>query len=124
MNTLLIMPPQWYPMNPYLSLAQLIGQLKAKSYEAEACDINIEFFNDVLTEKKILFYSEKAKTFIKEFAAEISENNYTEKLFHTYSPDIKTKLARFQMVSEYFAKNPDKPAEVSKNIKKNVKNFW
>lgn len=120
MNTLLIMPPQWYPMNPYLSLAQLIGQLKAKNYEAEAYDINIEFFNDILTEKKILLYADKAKNFIEEFKLEISENNYTEKLFHTYSSEVKTKLARFQMISEYFTKNPDKPAEVSKNIEEAV----
>ena len=36
MKTLFIIPPQWYPMNPYLSAAQLIGQFKAKGLEAQA----------------------------------------------------------------------------------------
>lgn len=107
MNTLLVMPPQWYPMNPYLSLAQLIGQLKAKGYEAEAYDINIEFFNDILTKEKVLFYARSAKTFAESFMKEIKDNGYTAENFDTYSPDIKTKLARTQMIGEYFAKNAD-----------------
>ena len=120
MNTLLLMPPQWYPMNPYLSLAQLIGQLKSKDYKAEAYDINIEFFNDILKKDKVLYYVEKAKAFADGFAGEIAKNGYSAEKFDTYSADIKTKLARFQMISEYFAKNPDKAQVVSKNIEEAV----
>ena len=45
MKTLFILPPQWYPMNPYLSAAQLIGQFKKNGMHAAARDLNIEFFS-------------------------------------------------------------------------------
>ncbi len=116
MKTLLIMPPQWYPMNPYLSLAQLTGQLKAGGFDAAAYDMNIEFFNDILTRESILSYGKAAKDFVSSFVKEIAENGYSAEKFDTYSPDIKTKLARFQMVSEYMAKNGDKIEETSEKI--------
>lgn len=116
MKTLLIMPPQWYPMNPYLSLAQLIGQLNAKGYEAEAYDINIEFFNDILTKERVLFYADTAKAFTESFVKEIAEKGYSAEKFDTYSPDIKTKLARFQMISEYMAKNGTRIAPTAEKI--------
>ncbi len=120
MNTLLLMPPQWYPMNPYLSLAQLTGQLKGRGYKAEAYDINIEFFNDILKKDKVLYYAEKAKAFADGFVAEIAKNGYSAEKFDTYSADVKTKLARFQMISEYFAKNPDRVQDASANIEEAV----
>ncbi len=116
MQTLLIMPPQWYPMNPYLSLAQLTGQLKAKGYNATAFDINIEFFNDILTKEKVLSFADGAKAFVADFMKEIEEKGYSAEKFGTYSPEIKTKLARFQMISEYMAKNGDLITETAENI--------
>ncbi len=120
MKTLLIMPPQWYPMNPYLSLAQLIGQLKAKGYEAEAWDVNIEFFNDILKSDKVQYYAEKAKGFLKEFGAEVVKNNYSAEKFSEYTPEIKTKLARFQMINEYLGKNAGRVVETAENIEEAV----
>ncbi len=116
MKTLLIMPPQWYPMNPYLSLAQLIGQIKAKGYTAEAYDMNIEFFNDILKGEKIAGFAKTAKDFSEAFIKEIAEKGYSAEKFNTYSPDIKTKLARFQMISEYMQKNEGRVEETVNNI--------
>ncbi len=116
MKTLLIMPPQWYPMNPYLSLAQLTGQLKANGYDARAYDINVEFFNDILTKENVLYYAGKAKEFLASFSGEIAKNGYTAENFASYSPEIKTYLARFQMTGEYMAKNPGRIEETADNI--------
>ncbi len=116
MKTLLVMPPQWYPMNPYLSLAQLIGQLKARGYDAEAYDINIEFFNDILTRDAVLAYAGKAQSFVGSFMEEIKEKGYTAEAFNTYSADIRTRLARTQMAGEYLSKNKDRITETAENI--------
>lgn len=116
MKTLLMMPPQWYPMNPYLAMAQLVGQMKARGYAARAYDMNIEFFNDALTENSVLSSYEKAKSFLCDFGKEIEENGYTAESFETYSPYVKTKLARFQMVSEYLAKNGTRIEDIASNI--------
>ena len=46
---LLIQPPQWYPVSPYLAVPLLTGQLKAARFDAYACDLNAQFYNDILT---------------------------------------------------------------------------
>ena len=46
---LLIFPPQWTPISPHFALPQLVGQLKSNGFNAQALDLNIEFFNEILT---------------------------------------------------------------------------
>ena len=50
---LLIFPPQWTPISPHFALPSLIGQLKYCGFNAEAMDLNIDFFNDILTKENI-----------------------------------------------------------------------
>lgn len=116
MKTLLIIPPQWYPMNPYLSAAQLIGQLKARGYEATALDMNIEFFNDILTGENVLRYSNMAKEFLEGFLGEIEEKGYSADKFNTYSPEIKTKLARAKAIGDYLSSFAQRIGECVRNI--------
>lgn len=101
MKTLFIIPPQWYPMNPYLSAAQLIGQFKAKGLEAEALDLNIEFFNDILKKETVLEAAEKAKSFFASFAPEVEKNGYCEENFASYSRELQTKLLRFVAYTDF-----------------------
>lgn len=49
MKTLYISVPQWYPASPYLACALLAGQLNAAGYPTDTLDLNISFFNDILT---------------------------------------------------------------------------
>lgn len=107
MKTLFIIPPQWYPMNPYLSAAQLIGQFKAKGLEARAEDLNIEFFNDILKKEKVLEAVEEARTFYESFKAEVEKNGYCEEKFPTYSRELQTKLLRFVAYTEFLESGLD-----------------
>ena len=107
MKTLFIIPPQWYPMNPYLSAAQLIGQFKAKGLEAEAKDLNIEFFNDILKKEKVLEAAEQAKAFFEEFRPEAEKNGCCEEKFHTYSRELQTKLLRFVAYTDFLKSGLD-----------------
>ena len=43
MKTLLLFPPQWTPVSPHFALPSLLGQLKAKGYEAFGMDLNRDF---------------------------------------------------------------------------------
>ena len=49
MKSLFISVPQWYPASPYLACALLAGQLNAAGYSTDTLDLNIAFFNDILT---------------------------------------------------------------------------
>lgn len=102
MKTLFVLPPQWYPMSPYLSAAQLVGQFKKNGLSAAARDLNVEFFNDMLKKDKVLESAEKAKAFCDEFALEIEKEGYREEDFEQYSPMIKTKLMRYKACTEFF----------------------
>lgn len=105
MKTLIIQVPQWYPMNPYLAGAVLVGEMKNAGYEAETYDMNIEFFNDILTADFVRSSFVKAKSFLKEFNGEAEKNGYTEEKFSTYSPEVKTKLYRRKAIEEYLLKH-------------------
>lgn len=101
MKTLFVIPPQWYPMNPYLSAAQLIGQFKANGLEAEAKDLNIEFFNDILKKENVLKASEDARDFFETFKVEVEKNGYCQENFPSYPRDLQTKLLRFVAYTDF-----------------------
>ena len=101
MNTLFVIPPQWYPMNPYLSGAQLVGQLKAKGFKAETRDLNIEYFNDVLKKENVIEAARKAETFYNSFLEEFNAEGYCEEKFSSYSRELQTKILRFVAYQEF-----------------------
>lgn len=46
---LLIQPPQWYPITPHLAVPLLAAQLKAAGFFTEIIDLNVRFYNRILT---------------------------------------------------------------------------
>ncbi len=120
MKTLFILPPQWYPMSPYLSAAQLIGQFQKHGLSATARDLNIEFFNDILKKENVLAAAEEAKRFYEEFGCEAQKNSYCEEKFNEYSREIKTKLLRFVACSEFFGQNEISAKDVAERIENSV----
>ncbi|MBE6775771.1 MAG: radical SAM protein [Ruminococcaceae bacterium] len=101
MKTLFIIPPQWYPMNAYLSAAQLVGQLQAKGFDAKTRDLNIEFFNDILKKENVISAVQKAEVFYKEFRCEFLSEGYCEEKFSGYSRELKTKILRYIAYEEF-----------------------
>jgi hypothetical protein len=77
MKTLLIFPAQWYPTQPYLSTPYLTAYLRAKGWEVDQRDFNIESYDRFLSpkilrnsvnkmEKKVRQIREKSSFSIKE----------------------------------------------------------
>ena len=129
MKTLFIIPPQWYPMNPYLSAAQLIGQFKSKGLEAEAKDLNIEFFNDILKKEKVLEAAEEASDFFEFFKDEVEKNGYCEEKFSAYSRELQTKLLRFVAYTDFLKSGLDVTEVASKvedavSVMKDAERFY
>jgi radical SAM superfamily enzyme YgiQ (UPF0313 family) len=61
MLTKLIFPPQWIPTQPYLSLPSLAAFLKANKCEVEQIDINVSFYDHVLSKKGLQVYYDRAQ---------------------------------------------------------------
>lgn len=48
-KTMLVFPPQWTPQNPHFGICQLAGHLRSKGRQVILRDLNLEFYNQVLT---------------------------------------------------------------------------
>lgn len=51
MLTKLIFPPQWIPTQPYLSLPSLTAFLKAHGCDVKQMDVNVSFYDDLLSKQ-------------------------------------------------------------------------
>ena len=66
MKCLLLYPPQWIAFNPHLAIPALQGFLQNNDCDVSSRDLNIEFYNRILTpefmaqsiEKSFKFYNE------------------------------------------------------------------
>ena len=70
---LLLFPPSWYLLGPHLALPLLNAQLKKANYDVCVRDLNIEFFNDILSEE---YFKNVLKKLKEEF---LNGNNYVNK---------------------------------------------
>jgi anaerobic magnesium-protoporphyrin IX monomethyl ester cyclase len=66
MLTKLLFPPQWIPTQPYLSLPSLTAYLKSNNCNVEQMDINVSFFDEILSKKGLRLFYEKACTKFQE----------------------------------------------------------
>lgn len=80
MTVLFVFPPQIHPANIYASLPLLTGCLKSAGIKSTPLDLNVEFFNDVLTKDyllkiydEILSISEKDSSFLSGREQEVFE---------------------------------------------------
>lgn len=117
MKMLLIYPPQWNPANPYLSVPLLAGQLKRAGYDVRARDINVEFFNYILTSEHIEKCFNAARDTEKALGEYIARTYpEPEKAFDSLPVSEKTKLLKFKLINEYFAKSFKEGSLISKKI--------
>ncbi len=54
MKTILASVPPWYPNQPYLSIPLLTGILRNEGYRVYQRDINLSFFDNLLSEKELV----------------------------------------------------------------------
>ncbi len=117
---LLIQPPQWYPVSPYLAVPLLTGQLKAAGFEARACDLNAEFYNDILTAehtkkcdcaaREILFNSEQ-----------IFKNADVDCIRNNGSYEEKTAYLKYITIKKFYEEYNDEIPEIINGIEQAVK---
>lgn len=101
MRTLLIHPPQWIPLNPHFSLASLVGQLRNHNYEVKIRDINIEFFNYILTKEYVSKSVNMAFEMFDSLFEELQKEFSDEKKEQDYSEDFKKKLFKYTKIKDF-----------------------
>ena len=108
MKILLLFPPQWTPNSPYLALPLLSAQLRKKGYETQIKDLNIEFFNRILSEKHLKKCLSQSTAFFEAFK-KIFKEKYpdAQQNFAKYSFEEQTRLLKFKMMSDIFSAESD-----------------
>lgn len=114
MQGLLIFPPQWYPGNPYPAVPLLLGQLKRVEYSAVGLDINIDFYNYILT-KKYLESSVKRANEIVDLLNEDLKNTSKDNL-DKLPENIKKKINKLSIINKYRTKHSAKLVRIPREI--------
>lgn len=129
MKILLIFPPQWTPLSPHFAIPSLLGQLKNSGFKAKALDLNIDFYNKILTEEYITNALNTAFNEQDKLLKEISAVHSPSKQFQDYPEDIQNKMVKYSKIKEYKAKqyevaNVPKIIEEAVRIMKSKDDFY
>lgn len=120
MKTLFLTVPQWYPMNPYLACAVLVGELKNAGLEAKQIDLNVKFFNDILTKKNVLEALDNAKNQLPSLLELYKTLPEAEKNFNSFDSDTQTKLLRLKTIKEFFETANFSAEEIAESVEDSV----
>lgn len=130
MKALLLFPPQWTPNAPYLALPLLSAQLKKHGYEAEIMDLNIEFFNRILTKENLTRRLGEAKELFRTLG-DIVARDYPDavKNFNSYSVKEQTMLMKYKRIAdilggEYIPEETVEKCENAVRISKSKDDFY
>ena len=122
---LLIFPPQWTPISPHYALPSLIGQLKANGFSAQAFDLNIEFFNDILTKDNIEKSVQTTKLKYEKFKKKIPDIFSPNKTANDYTLDEQIILYKYNAIKKYIENHENYLVQIPllvENAKNNLRN--
>ena len=122
---LLIFPPQWTPISPHFAIPQLVGQLKAKGFNASALDLNIDFFNEILTPDSLKYSIQLAQNELEILKKNLMTVFSIEKKSSDYTFEEQIFLYRYNQINKFLQTNNDFLSiipSIIENAKTTVKN--
>lgn len=120
MKTLLIFPPQWMPVSPHFALATLLGQFDGTGYEAKVFDLNIDFYNKLLTKKYVensLSIAKKMQPILKSNIRKYFDKN---KKYNDYTFVQKNEIAKASMIDNTLKKYGANISKIPLLVEKSV----
>jgi len=100
---LLIFPPQWTPVSPHFALATLSAQLKKNGFNAKCLDLNVEFYNKILTKDYLEFIIEKIKKDYVDLFTKIRKIYTKEKKLQKYTIDEQCQIYKFGKIKDFLS---------------------
>ena len=122
---LLIFPPQWTHISPHFAIPQLVGQLKAKGFNASALDLNIDFFNEILTPDSLKYSIQLAQNELEILKKNLMTVFSIEKKSSDYTFEEQIFLYRYNQINKFLQTNNDFLSiipSIIENAKTTVKN--
>ena len=117
---LLIFPPQWTPIAPHFAMASLMGQLKNKGYNASCLDLNIEFYQKILTKKYLEFACEKIKKEYVELFNQLRKIHQRRQQGAEFSLEEQCEIYKFGKIKEIVSKNENFYQKIPNSIENAV----
>ncbi len=118
-KVLLIQPPQWYPVSPYLAVPLLLGQLKKEGFDAEAYDLNINFYNYLLTKERTSCCDEFSRRFLAE-----NETKYVDADLKSIelqgTTEEKNNYLKYITIKQFYSEFEDETEYIINNVEKAV----
>lgn len=122
-NFLLIFPPQWTPVSPHYAVPALSGQLKKAGFNVSALDLNIDFFNKILTSENILTSIDVSKKMFEDLKLKISQIYSPSKKENDYSLAEKIIFYKYTLLKKFFADSSYNPSVFANLISSAVNVF-
>lgn len=104
---LLIFPPQWTPISPHFAIPSLIGQIKESGFQAEAMDLNIDFFNEILNPKNLELSVTKAKIIFDDLKKNLLNVFVMDKSAEKYTLEEQIFLYRYNKIKKFLETKKD-----------------
>lgn len=120
MKTLLIFPPQWMPVSPHFALPTLLGQFEGTGFEASVLDLNVDFYNKILTKEYVQYSLNKAKELQPILKENISKYFSKEKNYNDYTFVQKNEIAKASMIDSTLKKHGNSLNRVPLLVEKSV----
>ena len=99
----LVFPPQWSPQNPHFAIATLAGHLRHHGWRVQLRDLNVEFYDDVLTPE----YLEAAKGRILIQHEYLRTMNSLRAIIREDSLDFQVGMYRWQEMDRFLREERD-----------------
>lgn len=117
---LMIQPPQWYPITPHLAVPLLSAQLKAAGFETHIIDLNVKFFNRLLTEKNLQWADRKAREDLKNLEPVYKKADY-ESVIKSGSYDQKACALKYLALKKFYEEHASEIPDLIGNIEHSVR---
>ena len=117
---LMIQPPQWYPITPHLAVPLLSAQLKAAGFETHIIDLNVKFFNRLLTEKNLQWADTKAREDLINLEPVYKKADF-ESVIKSGSYDQKACALKYLALKKFYEEHASEIPDLIGNIEHSVR---
>ena len=103
---LLVQPPQWYPVSPHLAVPLLTAQLRRAEFDVNALDLNVKFFNRILTNSHLASANEKALNILSELEEKFKNADFDE-IRKNGSFEEKNLGLKYLTIKKFYSENAE-----------------
>lgn len=119
-KSIFIYPPHWTPTNPKLSLISIVSYLKEQGVDSQIIDMNIDFFDYVLSKDYIISFFEKAIEQLPDIVYYLNENKILNKQLKEHSVEYIDKYFKYKEIIKYKKHFYKKIINVADNIHQSI----